>query len=76
MKQTISQKILTILSKQEVTNPKATFNKKLATRKFRNDNDIHGVVMRRARELASNKLLRRVSPGEYALTAKGRKAVK
>ena len=75
MKLTYSQQILSFLMKQESKNPNATFNKKVATRKFRNVSDIHGTVMRTARELASSKMLRRVSPGEYALTAKGRKAV-
>lgn len=76
MKQTYSQRILSFLVKQESKNPNTTFNRKVATRTFRNVSDIHGTIMRTARELASNKMLRRVSPGEYALTAKGRKAVR
>lgn len=75
-RQTYSQRILSFLMKNEIKNPNTTFNKKVATRIFRNVSDIHGTIMRRARELASNKMLRRVSPGEYTLTEKGRKAVR
>ena len=76
MKLTISQKILNYLATQESKNQPALFNKTVATKKFRNVTDIHSVVMRRARELAQAKLLKRTNPGEYTLTAKGRKAVK
>ncbi len=36
---------------------------------------LHDSIMRRARELASDGLLRRSSPGQYQITTKGRKAV-
>ena len=68
MKQSYSQKILTFLA----SNENAVFNTSVAKRKFRNVKDIDGSVMRRARELASNKLLKRTSEG-YTLTARGRK---
>ena len=71
MRITYSQRILSYLAK----NDNATFNKKVAKKRFRKVENIDGSVMRRARELASNKMLKRVSNGEYALTAKGRRAV-
>jgi len=76
MKQTIAKRILNILLQQENVNPNATFNRRVANRRFRSVEDIHGTVMRRARELASNKMLRRVSRGQFVLTAKGRKSVR
>jgi len=75
MRKTISQKILTLIAKAEEKNPKATFNKTMATKKFRKVENIDNSVMRRARELAENKMLKRVSAGEYKLTAKGRRSV-
>ena len=71
MRQSYSQRILSYLTKNE----SETFTKQVAKRRFRNVNDIDGSVMRRARELASNKMLKRVSPGEYKITAKGKRAV-
>ena len=73
MRQSYSQRILSFLSEQENKNGNAVFNKSVAKRRFRNVQDVDGSVMRRARELASNKMLRRVSAGSYSLTAKGRR---
>ena len=72
---TYSDKILTYLVKEELKSGKAVFNTKVAKKKFRSVPDIDGTVMRTARQLYSNKLLKRVSAGEYALTAKGRRVV-
>jgi len=75
MKQTYSQRILNFLVNEESKNGKAVFNSKIANRKFRNVKDVDGTIMRRVRELASKKMVKRVAPGEYTLTAKGRNAV-
>ena len=75
MRQSYSQRILSFLFEQEQKNGNAVFNKSVAKRRFRNVEDVDGSVMRRARELASNKMLRRVSVGSYALTVKGRRSV-
>ena len=78
MRKTYSQRILSFLDTQEQKNGNAIFNRTVAMRRFRKVANIDGSVMRRAREMAtnkSNKLLKRVSNGEYALTAKGRRAV-
>ena len=72
MKLSYSQRILNFLSEQERTNGTAIFNTQVAKRRFRNVRDIDGSVMRRARELASGKLLKRTSDG-FTLTARGRK---
>ena len=76
MKQTYSQRILSILFTEESKTGKAVFNRKVASRKFRTVKDVDGTIMRRARELASKKMVKRIGPGEYSLTAKGRNAVK
>jgi hypothetical protein len=74
MKSTYSQRILSFLSQQEQKNGNAVFNRTVAKRRFRNVKDIHGTIMRTARQLHSQRMLKRVSAGEYALTAKGRRA--
>ena len=73
MRSTYSQRILSFLSEQERKNGNAVFNKTVAKRRFRNVKDIHGTIMRTARQLHSQRMLKRVSAGEYALTAKGRR---
>jgi len=73
MRKSYSQRILSFLVEQEQKNGNAVFNKNVAKRRFRNVEDVDGSVMRRARELASNKMLKRVSVGAYSLTAKGRR---
>ncbi len=76
MKQSYSQRILNILFTQENKNGKAVFNRSVASKRFPNVKDVDGTIMRRARELASKKMVKRVAPGEYTLTAKGRNSVK
>jgi hypothetical protein len=78
MRKSYSQRILSFLATQEQKNGNAVFNRAVAKKRFRKVDNIDGSVMRRAREMAtskSNKMLKRVSTGEYALTAKGRRAV-
>ena len=72
MKLSYSQRILMFLAEQERTNGNAVFNMQVAKRRFRNVGDIDGSVMRRARELASSKMLKR-TPDGFTLTARGRK---
>jgi len=74
MRSTYSQRILSFLSQQEQKNGNAVFNRTVAKKRFRNVKDIHGTIMRIARQLHSERMLKRVSAGEYALTAKGRRA--
>jgi uncharacterized protein YdbL (DUF1318 family) len=76
MKQTYAQRILNILFTEESKTGKSVFNHKVANRKFRTVKDVDGTIMRRVRELASKKMVKRIRPGEYTLTAKGRRAVK
>lgn len=73
MRKTYSQRILSFLSVQEQKNANAVFNKTVAKRKFRTVRNIDGTIMRTARQLHSNRMLKRVSAGEYALTALGRR---
>ena len=75
-KQTYSQRILNILFTEETKNGTAVFNRSVASKRFRSVKDVDGTIMRRARELASKKMVKRVGPGEYSLTAKGRNAVR
>jgi hypothetical protein len=73
MKNSYQQKILGYLLSQETKGKNATFKKSIAKMKFRNVSDIHGTVMRSARYIAENGLLKRVDKGEYALTPAGRR---
>ena len=73
MKKTYSERILSFLMVQEQKNATAVFNRKVANRKFRSVRNIDGTIMRTARQLHSNRMLKRVGAGEYALTAKGRR---
>ncbi len=70
---TYQSKILNILVKSETSGNTAIFDKKVAKRKFRKVEDLHGTVMRVARSMVDTKLLKRVGPGQFKLTAKGRK---
>ena len=72
MRKSYSQRILSFLLEQEMKNENAVFNTQVAKRRFRNVSDVDGSVMRRARELASNKMLKRTN-NVYTLTAKGRR---
>lgn len=73
MKKTYSERILSFLMVQEQKNANAVFNTTVAQRRFRNVTNIDGTIMRTARQLHSNRMLKRVSAGEYSLTAKGRR---
>lgn len=73
MAKTYQSRILNILATEEQKGNQAVFNRLLASKRFKNVYDIHGTVMRTARLMASNKLLKRVGPGQYKLTSKGRK---
>lgn len=75
-RQSYSQRILNILATEEAKNGNAVFNMNIAKKRFRSVEDIDGTIMRRARELASSKMVKRVGRGEYTLTAKGRNAVR
>jgi hypothetical protein len=63
-----------MLFKQEERNETAIFNSKVARRRFKKVTNIDGSVMRTARRMRANDMLRRISVGKYVLTAKGRKA--
>jgi hypothetical protein len=62
MNKTLSERVLNITSRR------GTFNHRTAKESFKvyDDEYIHNSVMRTARELASQGLLRRTSPGNYA----------
>lgn len=72
---TYSQKILSILAEEESKNDNAVFNSKIASQRFRKVRNIDGSVMRTARKMVSNKMVRRVSRGKFTLTALGRKVI-
>ena len=74
---TYKDRILTILSKEEEkVGKKATFTRSIANRRFKNQMDTHNTVMRVARYMADDNLLKRVGRGAYALTPQGRKLAK
>ena len=66
MKKTYSQKILNYL-----VNDVEYFDKFVAKRKFKKVENIHNTVMRTARQMEQNGLLKRVSPGTFSLTQRG-----
>ena len=72
---TYRDRILNILSKEEQKGKQPLFTRSLAEKHFKNVEDIHGTIMRTARYMAKDNLLKRISPGQFKLTAKGRKAV-
>lgn len=76
MTKTYQSRILNILASAEQSGQPAVFNRPLAKKRFKNVSDIHGTVMRVARYMAEDNLLKRVGPGQFKLTPKGRKAVK
>jgi len=78
--QTYSQKILNILMTQEQSGKMPVFNRGIATQRFpkvrnvnRDYDTIHGIVMRTARRMKTESLLKRVGPGVFTLSARGRK---
>lgn len=75
MRQTYPQRILSFLVNNETANKTIVFNRKVAERRFRGVRSIDGVVMRTARRMRANNMLRRINVGQYILTAKGRKAL-
>jgi len=73
MTKTYQSRILNILATEENTGKPAVFNRPLAKRRFKNVYDVHGTIMRTARFMATDKLLKRIGPGQFKLTPKGRK---
>ena len=73
MTKTYQSRILNILATEEQKGNQTVFNRPLANRRFKNVYDVHGTIMRIARFMATDKLLKRVGPGQFKLTPKGRK---
>lgn len=73
MSQTYSQRILNILITQERKGKNAIFNRGIAKQRFPKVTDIHGTVMRTARKMQKDSLLKRIGPGTFTLSAYGRK---
>ena len=75
--QTYSQRILTILADQEQKGKIAVFNRSVASRRFpkvqQKTSGIHGIIMRTARKMKEDSLLKRIGPGMFVLSARGRK---
>lgn len=72
--QTYSERILNILSTQEQKSGRtAVFTKSVAKQRFPKVTDIHGTVMRTARKMQKDSLLKRIGPGTFTLSAYGRK---
>jgi len=82
MTKTIRQRILGVLSRQQAKGQKPVINRTVAEKSFKDYNDpwawsdlIHNSVMREARYMAQDGLLKRTDRGNYTLTAKGKKAL-
>lgn len=77
MSKTYQYRILNILYELETKygSRLAIFDRSLASKRFKRVSDIHGTVMRIARKMAEENLLKRVGRGKFKLTPKGRKAV-
>lgn len=73
MTKTYQSRILNILATEEQKGNQAIFNKSVANKRFKNVANTHNTVMRVARFMATDKLLKRVGPGQFKLTPKGRK---
>ena len=76
MTKTYQSRILNILASAEQSGKPAVFNRPLANKRFRNVDDVHGTIMRTARYMAEDNLLKRIGRGQFKLTPKGRKAAK
>ena len=82
MRKTIRERILGTLSKQQARGLKPIINRSIAEKSFKDYNDpwttydgIHNSVMRIARDMANDGILKRTGRGEYTLTAKGKRAI-
>ena len=79
MTKTIRQRILGILSRQQAKGQKPVINKSIAKKSFKDyiiwDTDVHNSIMREARYMAQDGLLKRTLPGNYTVTKKGQKSL-
>lgn len=77
MEKTISNKILKILIKSENKGKNAIFNFNIAKKKFKNKKSycVEHTIMRTARRMVANGLLKRTSTGQFILTKKGKKRI-
>ena len=81
MTKTIRQRILGVLSRQQAKGQKPVINRSVAKKSFKDYQDsfwgdeIHNSVMRVARFMAQDGLLKRTEPGNYTLTKKGQKLI-
>ena len=82
MRKTIRERILGTLSRQQARGLKPVINRSIAKKSFKDYNDpwllndgIHNSVMRIARDMANDGILKRTAPGSYTLTAKGKRAL-
>jgi len=78
--QTYSQRILNFLITQEQDGNTPVFDRRVAIKRFpkvrsidRGYDTIHGIVMRTARRMNEHSLLKRIAPGTFTLSARGRK---
>jgi len=78
---TYTDKILNVLVKQEQSGAQPVFNRSVAKKSFKKivtnydgyGDPIHDSIMRAARNMKENGLLKRISKGNYTLSAKGRR---
>lgn len=78
MRKTYPQRILNYLITQEQEGNIAWFHRKIATQRFpkvrnRGYDAIHGIVMRTARRMNEHSLLKRIAPGIFILSDRGRR---
>lgn len=76
MRKTYKQRILGYLYEKEERDGFSYFSKDVAKKRFKKVSDLHGTVMRVAREMSSNGLLERVDRGFFILTDAGRRSYK
>jgi len=82
MRKTIRERILGTLSKQQARGQKPVINRSVAEKSFKDYNDpwstndgIHNSIMRIARDMANDGILKRTERGNYTLTAKGKRLI-